>query len=702
MGGDIKFGISLNLKGANTVTQATREIERQIRETERSFKALSESRKRSQGELADAAVKMRQKVALARKEIEKLQSTVGNTAIGKYAANIEARRTLGIRAEVDIQKEIKKTEAAYQKLVSSGVLSAQQQGRAFDAMKQKVTALTNEMGKLTVEQQKQERLGKGLRLGGIVAAGGAAALYALKEPVKKAMSFDERLAGMANTAFGERDAKGRIAGMGELEGAITKAWRTGGGTREQAADALDTLIASGAVGTGDAMSMLPALMKASKASGADASQLAKIGVTAMRGFKIDAQDLPNVMNMAMAAGQAGGFELKNMAKWLPQQMAAASMSGMSGRAGFAKLAALNQAAMITAGDKDEAGNNVVNLLAKINSSDTANDAKKLGINLPKYLQDQRARGVDSVDAFGALVDKTVSKRADYQALQKQLKSAKTDDDKKAALESMATIAQGAGIGKLIQDRQAMMALLGMMNNREYMQQVLGKVQANDVRSGGEIDTAHEVMSSRAGYKAEQAAQEALNSQTSAMNALTPAIGLVSDGFSAFAQEFPVMTAAVVGTVPPLLSLAGVAGLAALTTGGKLPVGSAITKAANLFKGSLWSGGSLLAAGSRFAGGVGLAGAVGYGAGSVLNWGIDKGIQYGTGDKNQTLGTWIYDKLHPDSPLVENLKPPAAQPKLDASLHVSVSDDRVSVRSTKLDAFGVNAQMNTGNFMTGAP
>ena len=81
------------------------------------------------------------------------------------------------------------------------------------------------------------------------------------------------------------------------------------------------------------------------------------------------------MNMAMSAGQAGGFELKDMAKWLPQQMAAASMSGMSGRAGFAKLAALNQAAMITAGNKEEAGNNVVNLLGKINSNDTAADAK---------------------------------------------------------------------------------------------------------------------------------------------------------------------------------------------------------------------------------------------------------------------------------------------------------------------------------------
>lgn len=660
------------------------------------IKAVSQTAQQEAAKTATATEKAAQKAAEATQKSTARQRS-------SYEKLSQAREVLGVRSERAIQREIQQTEAAYNRLKASGTLSIQQQTRAFDAMKSKVTALTNEMGKLTAEQLKQERLSKGLRMGGIAAAGGAAALYALKEPVKKAMSFDERLAGMANTAFGERNAKGRIAGMAELEGAITKAWRTGGGTREQAAEALDTLIASGAVGVNDAMTMLPQLMKASKASGADASQLAQIGITAMRSFKIDPADLPNVMNMAMAAGQAGGFELKDMAKWLPQQMAAATMSGMSGRAGFAKLAALNQAANITAGNKDEAGNNVVNLLAKINSQDTAKDAKKHGVNLTKYLQEQRAKGVDSVDAFGALVDKTVAGRADYQALQKQLAGAKNDSDKKAALESMATIAQGAGIGELIQDRQALMALLGMMNNREYMQQVLGKVKANDVRSGGEIDTAHEVMASRAGYKAEQAAQEAANAQQQAMNTLTPAIGVAADAFSALAQRFPVMTAAVVGTVPPLFAMASAAGMASIAMGGKLPGGTAISKAADLFKGSAWRGGAL-AAGARLAGGVGLAGTVGYGFGEhVVNPLINWGVQKATGDKDQTLGGWIYDLLHKeDNPLAQNLKPPADKPKLDANVNLSVSDDRVSVKSTRLDAFGVNANMNTGNLHTGAP
>ena len=62
---------------------------------------------------------------------------------------------------------------------------------------------------------------------------------------------------------------------------------------------------------------------------------------------------------------------------------------MSGMGGLAKLLAANQAAVITAGTKDEAGNNLVNLLAKINSQDTAKDASK--ISASTFQEKRRAR-----------------------------------------------------------------------------------------------------------------------------------------------------------------------------------------------------------------------------------------------------------------------------------------------------------------------
>ena len=581
-----------------------------------------------------------------------------------------ARERLGIRSEQVVRDEISKTRQAYQLLASSGTLSAREMGRAYDAQKQKIRELRNEMGELTKSQKALAALP--------VVAGIGAAAYTLKAPAQAAMSFDERLAGMANTAFADSDIAGRRAGMKQLESAINKAvGKGGGGTRDQAAETLDMLIASGAMSSRNAMDMLPQLMKASTASGASAVELAQIGIRAQQTFRIKPEEMSNVLNMALSAGQAGGFELKDMAKWLPQQMAAATMSGMSGRAGFAKLAALNQASAITAGTKDEAGNNVVNLLAKINSSDTANDAKKLGINLPAYLQAQRNKGLDSVDAFAALVDRTVSKRADYQVLKKQLASAKTGEDKRAALESMATIAQGAGIGKLVQDRQAMMALLGLMNNRQYMDDVLKKVQANDVSSGGAIDNNYALMSETSSFKVRQAEQAKDAAQKSAMDGLTPAIGKAAEAFSDLAIKHPLLAGATTLATTAVTAFAAAAGLTAVGLGGKLPgIGKVL-------------GGGRAAAGAV----AGLASApLAVGAASL-------GAGYAMGN-TEPVGKLVLNVMSlfgsKDAQMALDTMKADEKPKMDANLTVGLAPGLV-LQSQKMEAKGpVNAWMTTGS------
>ena len=672
------------------------------------IKAVSQTAQQEAAKTATATEKAAQKAAEATQKSTARQRS-------SYEKLSQAREVLGVRSERAIQREIQQTEAAYNRLKASGTLSWQQQAAAAEKMRQKVTQLTNEMGKLTAAQKAYA----GVKFAAAGVAGTAAAAYTLKAPAMAAMSFDDRLADMANTAYAERDKAGRLLGMKQLEKAINKAvGKGGGGTRDQAAEALDTLIASGAVGSQEAMDMLPQLMRFATAANADATQLAQIGIRAKQTFKISAADLPNVLNMAIAAGQAGGFELKDMAKWLPQQMAAATMSGMSGRAGFAKLAALNQAAAITAGTKDEAGNNVVNLLAKINSSDTANDAKKLGINLPKYLQEQRAKGLDSVDAFGALVDKTVAGRADYQALQKQLKSAKTDDDKKAALESMATIAQGAGIGKLIQDRQAMMALLGLMNNREYLQEVLGKVKANDVATGGAGDSNYDVKSTTSSFKLRQAEQMKDIGQKAAMDSLTPAIGKAAEAFADLASKHPLLVGTTTLATTALGALAGAAGLASVAMGGKgLPGGGAIGKAA------AWATASKVGQGAmRMAKVGGIAGI----ASTVGGYALEKGFgeesaisRYGSSALNgaalgatvgsivPVLGTGVGAAIGGGLGLawegIKDLLKPAEQKPVDVNAKMTVGlAPGLVLQGQSMQSSGGNVQMNTGNLFTGAP
>lgn len=553
-------------------------------------------------------------IAKTEKATDSLTRTVGNLGKVRSAAEV-----LGLRTEQNIQREIQRTEAAYNRLAQSGSMSMREQTRAAEATRNKIRELNNEMGKFTLAQKAM----RGLQTGASIGAGAMAGGYVLSKPIGQTMDYGMRLAQMSNTAFTERDTIGRIAGKRELNTAIVNATRIGGGTRESSAETLDTLIASGAMSGKDAMGMLPTLTKAATASGADSSQLAQIGIRGMQTFGIKSGEMGKVIDMAITAGQAGGFELKDMAKWLPQQMAAAKLSGISGTAGMAKLLAANQASAITAGTKDEAGNNLVNLLAKINSQDTAKDAQKLGINLSGTLSAARGKGIDGLDAFVGIVDHVVGKDKNYQALQGKLKNT-TGAERKSVLESQADILQGSAIGQIVQDRQALMALVGIMSNRDYMADVQKKTLAGD----GATDKNFAVIAQEAGFKTQQAANEKIFATQNAFEKLTPLIGWVAKGFTSIAQEYPVLTSATVAATTALAALAaaaGAAGLVSLMGGGKGGgiLENILTKTkgapAALGRGAL-AAGAALGTGTVAASTVMVvgAGAVGYGLGSGLN------------------------------------------------------------------------------------
>lgn len=501
-----------------------------------------------------------------------------------------------------------------------------------------------------------ESVARAARAASGVAAGAAAAGYVVSQPVNKTMDYGVRLAHMANTAFSERDTVGRIAGKRELNAAIVNSVRTGGGTRDAAAEALDNLISSGAVSGKDAMSMLPTLMRSGTAANADPNQLGNIAIRGIQTFKIAPEQMGRVIDMGITGGQEGGFELKDMSKWLPQQMAYARNSGMSGLSGMAKLIAANQAVAITAGTKDEAGNNLLNLLAKINSQDTANDAKKLGINLSGSLAASRAKGMDSLDGFVSIVDQVVGKDKKYQALQDKLKTAK-GGERKEILESQADILQGSAIGKIIQDRQAMLALVGIMGNRDYMTNVQNKV----LNGAGAADKNFSVISAEPGFKVDQAKNESVFATQTAFERLTPVIGEVADGMTANAREYPMLAAASAAATTALTALAaaaGASGLVSLLTGGAGKAATGAGKAAGmgilemLGITAAFAGGmpvaelaGMGAAGiGTVAGGVALAGAGGYAVGSLANWGINMADEHLGTSIGETIGRSVAQVL----------------------------------------------------------
>ncbi len=378
-------------------------------------------------------------------------------------------------------------------------------------------------------------IGQGIGQAGVgVAAGAGVAAAALRQPI----AFDKRLALMANTAYADRDVAGRIAGKKELEGAINTAVRQGGGTRDQAAEALDAMLASGAIKEDAAKNLLPTIQKYATASGSSSGEIAEIVIRGIQQKYFSEGRAGEALDKAMAAGQAGGFELKDMAKWLPKMLALGS--GMKSMAGYEQILAYSQAAAITAGSKDEAGNNLVNLLQKLNSQDTQKDFAKLGIDLTGTLIKARKDGILPLEAFAKLVDREVAgKDPRYKALQKRLGSAE-GNEKKQILSDMADIADASAVGKVVQDRQALLALIAAINQQDYIKAVLEQIH----NAQGTGETAYQVYQSTTAASTERFANETDISRSKMLGDVSGPLKAMADAAADLAQRFPTLATVV--------------------------------------------------------------------------------------------------------------------------------------------------------------
>jgi hypothetical protein len=388
-----------------------------------------------------------------------------------------------------------------------------------------------------------------------VGASTLAAGYVLKTATDKPVAFDQKLAIMANTAYGGT-VENRIAGRAKLENSINSAVRSGGGTRDEAADTLNSLIGSGAMGEGQkgidsSMKLLPTIQKVASATGASSQDLAQLVQSLKQQMKMSDDDVKVALSKAIVAGQNGGFELSNMAKWLPQQIALASSAGMTGMRGFETLISANQATRITAGTSDEAGNNLVNLLAKITSNDTANDFKKQHIDLYGSLAAGVASGQTTLDSFIGLVKHISEKDKQYQSLKAKAETA-SDPEKKALIDSMVSILMAKGIGKTVQDRQALGALLGMIQQNDKYQKVLSGV-GNE--HGQEIDIGFKPVQGTIGFKETQVGNEKDIAASNTLQAMAGPLGNMLDGVVSLTQAYPKLATATYAVTASLAALA---------------------------------------------------------------------------------------------------------------------------------------------------
>ncbi|WP_337050145.1 phage tail tape measure protein [Serratia fonticola] len=513
--------------------RAEHTIQREIQKTQASYNRLARSGQLSEAELARAYNEMKKRVAALRVEMEREAEQTRNN----YQRMATARETLGIRSEKMIQREIQRTEAAYNRLANAGVLSATEQNRAFSQMQSKVASLRKELQGAAYD-------GRGL---GSKLASGAAAVWGAGQAVSpmfnRQLEFDERLTLVANRAYSDRGPDGRIEGKKELIETIRKAVQHGNGKPDDVLSGLATLITSNAFNRDEVKQLLPTVTAYATSSGGDPIQLAQVAASLKR-TGIVIQEMPNALSAVVRASQLGQMDMGVLAKFLPEQLEGARNIGLTDRQALQWVLTVNETASIGAGSEDEAANNTKDLFAGLLSGHTINNAKRIkingkGIDWVTSLTEAAGKGIGPVDAATQIFEKIVNQDKNYQKIQRQLQSEK-DPTKRSRLQMQAQMIEGSLLARLWPNQQERNAVMMMIHHKKDAQRIYSGVQdemdATPGHLAGEVDLA--TLQKTPAFQERQLANEKELDENDLTAPVNKALGAVASEAAKVAQEFP--------------------------------------------------------------------------------------------------------------------------------------------------------------------
>ncbi|EDZ7911121.1 phage tail tape measure protein [Salmonella enterica] len=530
MGLDFKDNASRDMArvlrdGVKQATDATRAAERQ---GDAQKKAATDATQAEKQHAETQRRDSRENISASRRQVE------------EYRRSARARETLAVRSERAIQREIDRTTAAYNRLSRSGTLTAREQSRAYTAMKNKVAALNGEMGNLT----RLERVRMAGGQIGAVAGGITAAALPFVAPVRNQMAYEHSQANLANTAFYQQDAEGRLARLPELNALIHDAIVQGGGTKDNAQAATGRLLNT--FSFDEIKTRLPFLQQVSSGTGVSGETLGDISNALRRHLGVDsAEDLKRAINMMVASGQAGGVELADIARILPGQLEQAGRAGLRGLDGLAQLLSADQVSLTTSGSVDEAGAQVNALLQRIygNRAEMAAQRIKIGgkgIDLHGTLAQAQLHGMSPLDALVSLSDRIIDHDPKIRALRKKLNSGNLSDSEAASTRDALQTMENDWLTKLLGDPYSVRAMTALRNQRQARADNLALTQhQRDLPDGqGAAEVNFQTISGTSDFKTDQAKSLRELSQMDAMKPVADAAGKFADVVAEFNQKFP--------------------------------------------------------------------------------------------------------------------------------------------------------------------
>lgn len=332
-------------------------------------------------------------------------------------------------------------------------------------------------------------------VGGGIAAGAMAAYAITRNPLEKARSFETKIFD-ANTSINGGYANmthNQVASSNlQLSGYARDAVREGHGTVEGIGDAAGILAASGVYKKVDDLKIpLLAIAKTAFANGATEQDVALL-TQQIRQFGVIPNRTQVALDRTTTSGFLGGFELRDMARLLPEVLPFAKTAGYSGEEGLNQVTTHMQLARKYTGLPSQAADNMRDLYGLFSQNHFAlaigkyikvqdgDPIKKIGLrgnrtgfDINTYLATQKLQGVDTVTATVMLMNRQLSKNKRFVDLQQQIKAAEKSGDQSKATglkkEAMNIVAAGE-FGKIFHNQQSLsglMSIIAGLNNGDF-------------------------------------------------------------------------------------------------------------------------------------------------------------------------------------------------------------------------------------------
>ncbi|KNC92777.1 hypothetical protein [Trabulsiella odontotermitis] len=549
---------------SNLGVRAEHTIQREIQKTQASYNRMAKSGKLSEDELARAFGEMKKRVAALRAEMEReSEQTISN-----YRRMANAREMLGISSEKDIQREIQRTEAAYNRLANSGVMSAQEQARAYSAMTAKVAALRKE---LKGAQHDESSLGKasvGKQMLA-VGAGAAAGIHYLAPKITNSSEYSMELMKLSNRVFHGRDAAGRQKGKDEINDAVRSAIEQGGGTVPETLVGYEGLIASQAYSPAQANQLLPRINMTASSVGADSGKVAELA-SSLHFFQIPFDKIPGALSGVVRMGQMGPVDADVIAEYGKGMLEQLGSVGGASYQGLRAVLPLAESSALGASTPAQALTNATDLVNDILSPNLDSAAKRVKINGKKIkwhdsIIKMMGQGIDPLEAARTIVNKAIDNDSQYRSFNSQLNKT-SDPVQRDRLQRQIQAVRGVYYGKFFRNQQARMAFIGYEQHYDKVKSLQDAMDQEYYGRPGELATDKDMKGVRkeSEFKTTQASSLSILDQNSLMSPLARIEGDIASEFTKLDEVLPTVTKGLEGLAIALgtIGAVGATGIAA--------------------------------------------------------------------------------------------------------------------------------------------